>query len=102
MESSYHGLTGTVCVEYISDDLRGGKRPRVILSFLDYGSNLLCVRVTKLKDSFFRGTILTCWSLVLVPQQTCYDGNLQAHHEHCTGSTASIVEDRVPFNHSKC
>lgn len=59
MESSYHGPTGTVCIEYISDDLRGGKIPQVILSFLDYGSNLLCVRVTKFKDIFFRGTILT-------------------------------------------
>lgn len=66
MESSYRGPTGTVCVEYISDDLRGGKIPRVILSFLDDGSSLLCVRVTKFEDAFLRGR-----SPALVLQQTC-------------------------------
>lgn len=76
MESSYHSPTGTVCIEYISDDLRGGKIPRVILSFLDYGSNFLCVRVTECKDTFLRGTILTSWSLVLVLQQAYYERKL--------------------------
>lgn len=64
MESSYHSPAGTVCLEYISDDLRGGEVPRVSLSFLDDGSNLLGVRVI---PPFSEG----CWDRqVLVLQQT--------------------------------
>lgn len=72
MESSYRGPAGTVCIEYIRDDLRGGEKPRLTLSSVDDGSNLLCVRAMESKATFPRGTILPaghqCWrcsSLVL-------------------------------------
>lgn len=99
MESSYHGPPGTICIAYISDDLRGGRIPRVILSFFDYGSNLLCVRVAGLKDTIFRGTVLPSRSPVL--PQTGFEGNLEVHCERYARNTSLVIGHRVPFNHSE-